>query len=250
VSGLGIVESLGTSLGIAADTVVVAGGESIAAVEGVEGDSIVGGVVTEGSSETGDIALSDIVGSLTTEEEAVTTDDSIGSEGGTLNKMSTKIHRNGTTGTHPEDIEESARVETRLFPDGGQRSGLGSLLGGQSGVEVNLDTLGNLVLDLKGVAEDVGGSPGLGESQAMLAVGQLGLNVARDGVGLRVTVASDLEGDVGGSLSLDLKRRAVEGVVLAEQVVGGLSKILKNRFEYMNKFDTENARTFQEGGTG
>lgn len=130
--------------------------------------------------------------------------------------------------TDLEDIEGGAGVKTRLLEHGVKKSSLGSLLRGQRGVEVDLDTLGNLVLDFESVAEDVGSGPSLGESQAVLAVGPLGLNIAGDDVSLRITVAGDLESDIGGSLGLDLEGCAVEGVVLAKQVIGRLSKVLKH----------------------
>jgi hypothetical protein len=60
----------------------------------------------------------------------------------------------------------------------------------------------------------------------VLAVGPLGLNIAGNSVGLRVTTTGDLEGDIRGSLGLDLKRGAMEVIVLSKEVVGGLSKIL------------------------
>ncbi len=81
---LGVVESLGTSLGIAVDTVVVAGSVCVHVVKGLKGDSVFGRVVTDGSSVTADVTVSDVVRSLSTEEETITTNDSIGSEDGAL----------------------------------------------------------------------------------------------------------------------------------------------------------------------
>ena len=40
-------------------------------------------------------------------------------------------------------------------------------------------------------------------------------------------LAGDLEGDVGGRGGLDLERDGAEGVVLGEQVVGRLAKVLR-----------------------
>ena len=75
-------------------------------------------------------------------------------------------------------------METRLLVDRVDDSGLVALLRGQSSVEVNFKALGDLVLNLDLVAEDVGGGPGLGEGQTVGLVGKLGLDVAVDDVRL------------------------------------------------------------------
>jgi hypothetical protein len=84
VSVLGVIDRLGTSLYVGADAVVVAGGESFKVVQAMDGDSVFGGIVTNCSSVTGDIALRDVVGRLGTNQEAVTTKDGIGGESGSL----------------------------------------------------------------------------------------------------------------------------------------------------------------------
>lgn len=117
-------------------------------------------------------------------------------------------------------------MEAALLVDGAEDGGLGTLLGGEGGGEVELETLGDLVLELDGVAEDVGGGPGLGDGEAVGLVGPLALDVAGDDVGLAVLVAGDLEGDVGGGDGLDLERGAVEGVLLVQEVIGGLAEVL------------------------
>ena len=63
---------------------VVARGEGGEVAEAVEGDGVLGGTVAEGSSVTSDLALSNVVRSLGTEEETVTADDSVSGEGGAL----------------------------------------------------------------------------------------------------------------------------------------------------------------------
>jgi hypothetical protein len=67
--------------------VVVAGGEGVEAIEGVDGDRIFRSVVTHSSSKAADNALSNVVSGLTTEVEAVTAENSIRSDGGALNGM-------------------------------------------------------------------------------------------------------------------------------------------------------------------
>ena len=73
-------------------------------------------------------------------------------------------------------------METRLLVDRVDDSGLVALLRGQSSVEVNFKALGDLVLNLDLVTEDVGGGPGLGEGQTVGLIGELGLDVAVDGI--------------------------------------------------------------------
>jgi len=87
--------------------VLVARGEGVEVVETVNGDSILWSVITDSSCITGDLALSNVVGSLGTKKEAIATEDSIGGEGGTL-----------------EDVESAAGVNTRLLVDGVKESGL------------------------------------------------------------------------------------------------------------------------------
>jgi hypothetical protein len=131
-----------------------------------------------------------------------------------------------------EDVKSSAGVEARLFVDGVQDGGFAALVGGERGGEVKLEALGDEVVELDLVAEDVGGGPGLGEGKTVDLVGPFALDVTVDGVGLGVAVTLDLEGDVGGGLGLDLKGSTMEMVILAEQVVGGLAKILMKVSEW------------------
>lgn len=94
--GLGVVDSLGTSLDVRADTVVVACSESAQVTETVEGDGVLGGTVAEGSSVTSDLALSNVVRGLGTEEETVTTENGVSSESGALKgKSFASIRRDG-----------------------------------------------------------------------------------------------------------------------------------------------------------
>lgn len=63
---------------------VVAGREGVQVVQGVDGDSVLWGVVTNGASIAGDVTTSDVVGGLSTNEEAIATKNSVGSEGRSL----------------------------------------------------------------------------------------------------------------------------------------------------------------------
>ncbi len=87
MGGLGVVDSLGTSFDVTAYAVVVAGREGVQVVQGVDGDSILRGVVTNGASIAGNVPTGDVVGGLSANEEAIATEDSVSSEGGSLREV-------------------------------------------------------------------------------------------------------------------------------------------------------------------
>lgn len=132
-----------------------------------------------------------------------------------------------TCRTDLEDIEGSAGVQSRLLVGGVEDSSLGAFVGGEGGGKVKLEALGKEVVNLDLVAKDVGGGPGLGQGESVDFVGPLALDVTGDKVGFVVAGTGDLEGDIGRGLGLDLKRGAVEVVVLSKEVVGGLAEILE-----------------------
>lgn len=106
------------------------------------------------------------------------------------------------------------------------------LVGVEGGSGVELEALGNLVVELDLVAERVKGGPGLSDSQAMGLVGVLGLDITSDVRRLRVTDTVDLEGDVRGGRGLNLEGGTVEVVVLAEEIIGGLANVLYARYRF------------------
>ena len=87
MSVLRVINRLSSSLNVGADAVVVAGGEGFQVVEPMDGDSIFRGIVADCSSVAGDIAFGDIVGRFSTNQEAVTTQNGVGSEGGSLRRV-------------------------------------------------------------------------------------------------------------------------------------------------------------------
>jgi hypothetical protein len=106
------------------------------------------------------------------------------------------------------------------------------LLGVDGGCGVELEALGDLVVELDLVAERVVGRPGLSDGQAVGLVGVLALEVTRDERGFRVADSVDLEGDVRRSRGFNLEGCTVEVVVLAEEVIGGLAKVLYACIKY------------------
>jgi hypothetical protein len=114
--------------------------------------------------------------------------------------------------TNREYIQNGARVKARLLISGTEEDRFCVLVGVESGGSLELEALGDLVVELDLVAERVGGVPRLGDGQAVGLV--------------RVTASVDLEGDVRGSRGFNLERGTVEVVVLAEEVIGGFTKVL------------------------
>jgi hypothetical protein len=81
---LGVVDSLGASLNVTANTVVVRSSESAHVSETVEGDSVFGSAVAEGGSVTRDTTLGNVVSAFSTEKETIAAEDGVCSEGGSL----------------------------------------------------------------------------------------------------------------------------------------------------------------------
>ena len=78
----------------------------------------------------------------------------------------------------------------------------------------------------------------------------LGFDVAGDS-SLRIPDKSNLEGHTGRRGSLHVESGAVDGEILAEEVTGGLSEVLKaKRRVRCETGDAAGHNTFQEGGTG
>ena len=158
---LGVVDCLCTSLDILRDLVVVAGTEGGEVPETVQGDGVFGSGESDGTGISGDRTRSDIVGGLGTDEEAISTDDSVRGERGTLCVCPRSIHeqvgRGG--GRHLEEIHGRAGVQTRLLVDGGEDGGLLSLGRVQRGRQVEFESLGDEVLELDLGPKEVGGGP-------------------------------------------------------------------------------------------
>ena len=117
-----------------------------------------------------------------------------------------------------EDVKEGTGVETRLLVGSGKQGRLGALLRQQGSCKVELQALGNLVLELNLGPEHVRGRPSLGEGQAVVLDIVLSFDVPGDS-GLRIPDKGDLEGHARGGGGLDVKSGAVDGEVLAQEVI-------------------------------
>jgi len=117
-------------------------------------------------------------------------------------------------------------VDTRLLVDDVEQSRFVSSVGCQCGGEVKFQSLCKVVLEFELGLENVGGCPGFGEDKAILVVRVLGFDITGDGLRLGVPQTSDLEGNIGGSLGLNFQRSSEDGIVLGQQVIGRLSKVL------------------------
>lgn len=87
----GVVDGLRASLDVGVDTVVVARGERAEVAETVEGDGVLGRAVADGGRVLRDLALGNVVRRLSTDEEAVATDDGVSGERGALANANTQI---------------------------------------------------------------------------------------------------------------------------------------------------------------
>lgn len=175
--------------------------------ETVEGDGVGRGGVAEAEGVAGDGAGRDRVGRLGTEEEAVAADDGVGGEGRSL-----------------EDVEEGPGVDARLAVDGGDVGRLALGRGEEVTLDVELEALGDLVLELDLGLQDVRGGPGLGEGDAVLDVGVLGLEVAGDGGRLGIAETGDLERDAVRRAGLGAVQVGVSSGELCVQAVQGSAR--------------------------
>lgn len=153
VASLGVPGGLGTGLDLAVDLVVVRGSKDAQVVRGGDGGAVLGHGVADGGAVAGQGSLVDIVAGRGTGEEALVADDGVDVGGGAL-----------------EEVEEGAAGEAGLLE---VQVELGTL-GGGGGEEVEetleLEALGEGVVDLELGVEGVGRVPRLGEGQACMTV--------------------------------------------------------------------------------
>ena len=71
-------------------------------------------------------------------------------------------------------------METTLLENGIEDGSLGTLFRSKRGRKVKFESLGNQVLELNLVANDVGRCPRLGESESVDFVGPFALNISKN----------------------------------------------------------------------
>lgn len=146
-AGLGVPDSLGTSLNLGVNLVVVGGGEDAQVVGGNDGGGVKWLLVTDTEGVASDGGLLDIVTGLSSDEETIMSNDGVNGGGWTL-----------------QEIEESAGVEVWLLEVQVELDALG--LGGweERAENLSLESLGDGVVELELGLQSVGGVPGLGDS--------------------------------------------------------------------------------------
>jgi hypothetical protein len=187
--------------------VVVRRSEVVEVVRAQDGDGVFGCAVTDGTGPALQTTLSDVVGRLCADEETVASHDRVSCEGSLKKRafMIVKCEFRAKERTNADNIHSSSGVQTALLIVGMKYGGLCVLLGHQRRHEVELETFRELVLQLKFCLEHIGGVPRLGEDDAVLVVGVLDFEVARDEVSFSAVVSIDFERDVGWSTRLDLQ---------------------------------------------
>lgn len=125
---------------------VVTGAEGGEVPETVKSDGVLWGGETESSGISCNGTRGHVVRGLTTDKEAVPTDNGIGGKGGTL-----------------EEVCSSSSVERGLLVDGSEDGSFLSLSWVESSGKVEFETLGDDVVDLDLSSEEVGSGPSLGK---------------------------------------------------------------------------------------
>jgi len=92
-------------------------------------------------------------------------------------------------------------METTLLENGIEDGSLRTLFRSKRGRKIKLESLGNQVLELDLIADNVGRRPSLGKSESVDFVGPFALNIPSNLVAFGVVVTLDLERNIGGRLS-------------------------------------------------
>ena len=153
VAGLGVPGSLGTSLNLAVDLVVVRSSEHAQVIGSGDGSAVERGYVSNGSAVAGQGSPVDIVTGAGTSQETLVADNGINISGGALEK-----------------VEEGSAMEAGLLEVGVE---LGTLCSGsREEVEetLKLEAFGNGVGGLDLGVKRVGGGPCLGKGETWTAV--------------------------------------------------------------------------------
>ena len=150
-AGLGVPGGLGTGLDSRVDLLVVGGGEDAQGVGGSDGGVVERGGVANGGAVLGDGGLLDVVADLTTNDEALVGDDSVG---------------DGTDGTGSGVVGEDTAVEVGLLEVEVDLLALVAGSRAEVGEDLSLQAAGKGVVELDLSSENVGGVPRLGDADA------------------------------------------------------------------------------------
>lgn len=164
---LGVVDGPGSSLCREVNSVVVRGREGAEVAEGMDGGRVLGGGVADGGGVLGDGTGELVVGGLSSDEEAVSGDNGVSGDGGSLKKQnrrgqsSERRLQTAEWKTCLEEVNGTGSVDSRVLEDGTDDGALSVLGGVEGGDNVELESLSDDRVELGGRSKDVGGVPGL-----------------------------------------------------------------------------------------
>ena len=150
-AGLGVPGGLGTGLDSRVDLLVVGGGEDAQGVGGGDGGVVERGGVTDSGAVLGDGGLLDVVADLTTNDEALVGDDSVG---------------DGTDGTGSGVVGEDTAVEVGLLEVEVDLLALVAGSRAEVGEDLGLQAAGESIVELDLGSKNIGGVPRLGDADA------------------------------------------------------------------------------------
>lgn len=150
---LGVPGSLSASLDGGVDLLVKGGGEDVEGVGGGDGSVVGAGGVADGGGVLGDGGLLDVVANLTTNEETLVGEDSVG---------------DGADGAGGVQVGEDAAVEVGLLEVEVDLLALVADGGVEVGENLGLQALGEGVVKLDLGGQEVGRVPGLGDADAWI----------------------------------------------------------------------------------
>lgn len=211
--GLRVIRGTSTSLNVLVHSVVVRSAVRGEVAQRVECDGILRSVEASGQVVTRKLLVLCVVRGLSTEQEAITANHSISSKQRTL-----------------KNVHKVAHVQAWRSVGQSQESVLGLLLWHKRRNGLELQALSEMVLGLNVVAQHIGGRPGLCEGKTLLAVLPAGLKVTANVRRLVVLQTQHTECHTRWRAGLDLKGRAMDGVVLAKDIRRGLTKVLPARW--------------------
>ena len=149
VASLGVPGGLSTSLNLRVHAVVVAGGENFQVVTCRDRSRVLRDSVANGCGVLGDGSLLDVIATLSTDEEAL------------VSKNSIEVGSRAT-----QKVDKGTSVQVRLLEVETELGTLGTLSREILSEDLGFETLGDVVVKFELGVESVGSAPRLGESEA------------------------------------------------------------------------------------